>query len=84
MHPDDFDTWKFNDGYAQLLITMNLSSNQMLFVTQLNTARAMWQALAAIHKVQGHQTAMTIQCQLFCAETQDGDNISKHLNCYNL
>ena len=78
-HRDDFDAWEFNDGYAQLLITINLSSSQMLYVTQLPTARTMWQALAAIHEVRGHQTAMAIQRQLFRAEAHDGDNISEHL-----
>ncbi|KAF8799709.1 hypothetical protein BYT27DRAFT_7064199, partial [Phlegmacium glaucopus] len=50
---DDYENWQFNDSYAQCLISNNITANQMINVTRLKTARAMWLSLEAVHEAQG-------------------------------
>ena len=42
--------WVYNDNYAQVIITNNVASPEMLFVTKCDTARTMWKSLEDIHE----------------------------------
>src|SRR5271154_2221694 len=42
---DTIDAWDRNDVYAQILITNNISGNQMVHVSRLDTAHQIWTSL---------------------------------------
>lgn len=79
MDPVNCGIWDINDVYAQILITNNIAKDQMVHVTQLNTAHKIWQSLMAIHKTKDYQIAITIQRTLFRKCASDGDDIVEHL-----
>jgi hypothetical protein len=72
------DNWTFNDTYARLLITINLTSSQMVYVGRCTTARDMWANLKAIHQ-SGGKVQRFFNC-LFHTRAEDGDDIGEHLN----
>jgi len=76
---DQNEAWSFNDSYAQVVITKNLDDSQILHVVCHQISNEMWMALRTIHKVSGHQTAITVQCALFRTLADKGDNVIKHL-----
>jgi hypothetical protein len=78
-HQDILNVWDANNVYAQILITNNISGNQMLHVSQLDTDHQIWTSLEVIHEMRGHQVAILIQHTLFCACVQDDDDIVEHL-----
>ena len=84
-HPDPAtdlvacDIWDANNVYAQILITNNITKDQMVHVTRLNTTYKIWKSLVAIHETKDYQIAITIQCTLFKRCASDGDNIIEHL-----
>ena len=73
------DLWDTNDVYAQILITNNISKDQMVHVKRLNTAHEIWQSLQAIHETKDYQIAISIQRTLFRKCASDGDDIVEHL-----
>ena len=77
--PDDAETWTENDNYAQVIITQNLSKGQMIHIARLDTSADIWLALQAIHKTEGHLSAIATQCALFGTHAKEGDNIVAHL-----
>jgi hypothetical protein len=74
-----FDLWDYNDVYAQILITNNISKGQMVHVTRLNTAHEIWKSLEAIHETKDYQIAITIQHALFRKCASEDDDIIEHL-----
>ena len=74
-----FNIWDFNDVYAQILITNNISKSQMVHVTRLNTAYEIWKSLEAIHETKDYQVAITIQRALFRKCASEDDDIIEHL-----
>jgi len=61
--PDDIKgaaDWRFNDNYAQVIIANNITSTEMVHVSQCFTASAMWDNLEAVHESKGHQTIVSI------------------------
>jgi hypothetical protein len=73
INPDMADIWDMNDMYAQILITNNISKDQMVHVSRLNTAREIWKSLEAIHETHDYQIAIAVQ-----RATKD-DDIVEHL-----
>jgi len=73
------DIWDYNDVYAQILITNNISKGQMVHVTRLNTACEIWKSLEAIHETKDYQIAITIQRSLFRKCASEDDDIIEHL-----
>jgi hypothetical protein len=62
-HPADAvsgDIWDYNDNYAQVIIVSNVSSLEMVHISQWNTAGAMWKSLVAVHEAKGHQTIIAV------------------------
>lgn len=78
--PDGVVNWKFNDNYAQTLIINNITSAEMVHVSQCETAKAMWDSLEAVHDSKGHQTIVSTIRNLFHTSADDNTNISEHLN----
>ncbi len=77
--PDVADIWDKNDIYAQILITGNITEQQMVPVSCLNTVHEIWHSLEAIHKTHNHQVAIAIQCALFSMHANKTDDITDHL-----
>jgi len=77
--PELFDIWDANDVYAQILITNNISKEQMVHVTCLDTAYDIWKSLEAMHETKDYQIAIAIQRNLFGLRASDGDDIVEHL-----
>jgi len=73
------DIWDNSDVYAQILITNNITKEQMVHVTRLNTAHKIWKSLQAIHETKDYQIAISIQRTLFRKCASDGDDIVEHL-----
>ncbi len=85
-HPDEtladlgsVIVWDQNDVYTQILITNNITQDQMVHVSRLNMAYEIWKSLEAIHKTQDYQVAIAIQRGLFRQCATDDDDIVDHL-----
>ena len=78
-----YEIWDHNDVYAQILITNNISKEQMVHVTRLksglNTAHEIWKSLEAIHKTKDYQIAITIQRALFRKCASEDEDVIEHL-----
>ena len=74
------EDWKFNDNYAQVIIMNNITSTEMVHVSQCMTAKAMWDSLEAVHESKGHQTIVSIIRNLFHTKADEESNIGEHLN----
>ena len=74
------DNWTFNDTYAQVIITNNISSTEMVHVSQCTTAQAIWESLEAVHESKGHQTIVSIIRNLFHTKAEEDSDINEHLN----
>src|SRR5882757_1210492 len=79
-HPEDYQVREFNDSYAQCLISNNITANQMINVSRLDTAQQMWVSLQAVHESRGYQYAIAIERSLFSTRAKEGDDINEHLN----
>ena len=60
LDPEITTTWDINDMYAQIIITNNISKDQIVHVTRLDTAHKIWKSLEAIHKTKDYQIAIAI------------------------
>ena len=74
------ENWEFNDNYTQVMIINNITSLEMMHVSQCMTAKTMWDSLEAVHESKGHQTIVLIIRNLFHTKAEEDSNISKHLN----
>ena len=72
--------WDYNDDYAKVIIQNNVSSSQIIYTSQCNTAADKWASLVATYAPRGHQTAMVVMRTLFRTAAADDTNISEHLN----
>jgi len=52
----------------------------MVYVGQCATSYEMWGSLVAVHESKGHQTTISYMRNLFHTTTEEGDDISDHLN----
>lgn len=70
--------WSFNDTYAKLLISINITSSEVMYINRRATSHDMWADLEAVHQSDG---IMSIYNDgLFHTHAEDGDDISKHLD----
>jgi hypothetical protein len=72
--------WDFNDNYAQVMIINNISTTEMVHISQCVTAKAMWDSLEAVHETKGHQTIVSIIRNLFHTKADEDSDINEHLN----
>jgi hypothetical protein len=49
-NPDVLKMWDNNNMYVQILITTDISKDQMVHIIWLNMAYEIWQSLEAIHE----------------------------------
>jgi hypothetical protein len=74
------EDWEYKDNYAQIMIINNVTSTEMVHVSQCNTAKAVWDSLEAVHETKGHQTIVSIIRNLFHTKAEEDSNIIEHLN----
>jgi len=77
--PDSVTAWNQNDVYAQILIINNITQDQMVHVSRLNTACEIWKSLEAIHETWDYQVAIFIQWNLFSQHATDDNDLVEHL-----
>src|SRR5271155_1114503 len=58
--PEVANNWDFNDTYARVLIANNVTTTQMVHISQSRTANDSWLNLEAIHDAKSHQTTIAI------------------------
>ena len=78
--PEGVSNWDFNDTYANVLIANNVTTTEMVHLSQRRTARESWLNLEAVHDAKSHQTTIGITWNLYRTSVEDGDNIAEHLN----
>jgi hypothetical protein len=60
VNPDAADIWDMNDMYAQILITNNISKDQMVHVSRLNTTCKIWKSLEVIQETHDYQITIAV------------------------
>ena len=78
--PEGAENWDFNDTYARVLISNNITTSQMVHISQSPTSQESWSNLEAVHDAKSHQTTIGIIRNLYRTSAEEGDNISDHLN----
>jgi len=76
--PAGADNWTFNDTYAQVLISINLSPSEKVYVGRCTTAHDMWAKLEEVHKSDASMSPY--MNGLFYTRYEDGEDLCKHLN----
>jgi hypothetical protein len=74
------EIWEYNNNYAQVNITRNITSLRMVHMSQYNTAGNMWKSLITVHKVKDHQTMIAVIQNLLHTIAEENTDINKHLN----
>jgi hypothetical protein len=80
INPVGSEIWEYNDNYAQVIIVSNISSTEMVHVSQCGNAHAMWTSLEAVHEAKDHQTMIVVIQNLFHTIAEENSNINEHLN----
>ena len=79
--PEGAGNWDFNDAYARVLIANNVTTTQMVHISQSRTAYESWSNLEVVHNSKSHQTTIGIMHNMFHTNAEIGNNnISDHLN----
>jgi hypothetical protein len=71
--------WTFNDSRAQFIIVNNISSSEMVNISQCSTTHKMWLSLEAVHEEKSHHTAIMNIHNLLRTSVDENMNISDHL-----
>ena len=78
--PKEASDWDFNDTYAKVLIANNISTTQMVHISQSHTAHESWSNIEAVHDAKSHQMTICIIQNLYRTSAEEGYNIAEHLN----
>ena len=68
-----------NDNYMKHLLTLNISTTEVMNLGQPGTSFECWKQLLALYENKTHDTTITYTCNLHQLWVVDGDNILKHL-----
>jgi hypothetical protein len=74
------EIWEYNNNYTQVIITSNITSTQMIHVSQYNMSGNMWKSLIAVHEAKGHQTMIAVIQNLLHTIAGENADINEHLN----
>jgi len=77
--PDGTRNWIYNDNYAQMLITTNISENLMVHTEGCPTANNMWQTLRAMFEATANLEYTEHLRPVFENRASEGTNILDHL-----
>lgn len=78
--PKGASDWDINDTYARVLIANNITTTQMVHISQSQTANDSWSNLKVVHDAKSHQMTIAVICNLYRTSAEDGNNITDHLN----
>ena len=62
--PEGASNWDFNDTYAKVLIANNVTTTQMVHISQSHMAHDNWTNLEVVHDAKSHQTTIGIICSV--------------------
>ena len=71
--------WDKAEKVAKTMISVNIKPVQFVHVAQATTVKQMWENLTSVHKIQGQQMILALQCTLYCTSVQEGEDIALHL-----
>jgi len=77
--PQGARNWLKNDNYATHLLTLNISTTEMMNLRRPGTSFECWKQLLTLYKNKTHDTIIAFTCNLQQLWAVDGDNIPKHL-----
>ena len=69
----------YNDTFAQLLITSNISVKERVHTNRCISAHCMWLSLQSMHESKSHLILTTHLCMLMNTVTAEDNNIMEHL-----
>lgn len=74
------ENWDFNDSYAAILISENISPSQRVYAGSDCSAHEMWSNLEIIHETAGPATITAYVRELLNCTAEEGDDTLEHLN----
>jgi len=77
--PNSAMNWMYNDTFAQLLITSNISVKERVHTNRCTSAHRMWLSLQSMHKSKSHLILTTHLRMLMNTIAAEDDNITEHL-----
>jgi len=77
--PESAANWTYNDTFAQLLITSNISVKERVHTNGCTSAHCMWLSLQSMHESKSHLILTTHLHTLMNTIAAEDNNITKHL-----
>ena len=77
--PESAENWAYNDTFAQLLITSNISPMEKVHTNGCPTSNRMWLSLQSMHKSKSHLILTMHLCTLMNTTAAEEDNIPEHI-----
>ena len=71
--------WTDKDEKAKMLLFMSVGNDNLVHLSDSETAAQMWDNLRAVYKVKGHQTIIALRCSLYHLAADTNNDIPKHL-----
>ena len=71
--------WTDKDEKVKTLLFMSVGDDNLIHLSDSETAAQMWDNLRAVYKVKGHQMIIALRCSLYHLATNSNNNIPKHL-----
>ena len=62
-----------------MLLFMSVGDDNLVHLSDSETATQMWDNLRAVYEVKGHQTTIALRCSLYHLATDIDNDIPKHL-----
>lgn len=78
--PKGAENWSFNDNFAQLIITVNVTSAEDMGILGCESAHKMWKNLEEAYKSEGFKTILAKRRKLCHTTAREGDDIVEHLD----
>jgi len=77
--PESAANWTYNDTFAQLLITSNISVKERVHTNGCTSTHRMWLSLQSMHESKSHLILTTHLRTLMNTIAAEDDNITEHL-----
>ena len=71
--------WTDKDKKTKMLLFMSVGDDNLVHLSDGETAAQMWDNLKAVYEVKGHQTIIVLRCSLYHLAADSNNNIPKHL-----
>ena len=78
--PEGAENWGYNDTFAQLLITSNITPSERVHTNGCPMSNHMWLSLQSMHESTSHLILTTHLCTLMNTTAAEGNNIIEHIS----